>query len=411
MPEATKEDLPNLFISWSGEPSRAIAALLKDRLPRIFDGRVLPWFSDGNIKPGEEWMEQTLKGLSTVKSGLFVITPSNLNAPWIHFEAGAIVSRLATSRVYVVLLGINRGDLPANHPLQRFQAVESDRAGFWKLVQDINTHLEAGISDTTLRDLFQKFWKAISVKLRKAGKEAIQSSLPSASEHDGGSHRIWTYLTLHRPIGNDSKQRFGKELSRLRNVTFKILNDELADHRFTRQHIRACVFVPDMEAVEKGSTHLHIPDYLCAWDDPDSDADSERHRKERDIRFGLNQGLVGRVFTSQESQIAIASHSATASKSPPFSPRWPNHFALNAEQEACLHPEMRWILGFPLERPTTEGPGEMMGVLALDGLVYSLEQAKLEEVMGYLLMPANEFSSVLASAPLDRIILHVEEDV
>lgn len=90
-----KNTTPKVFISWSGENSKAIALKLKEALEnQFFKGSGLQCFvSDAAIKAGEEWYARIKKELNACKIGIAVITKENIGAPWLFFEAGAIVAK------------------------------------------------------------------------------------------------------------------------------------------------------------------------------------------------------------------------------------------------------------------------------------------------------------------------------
>jgi len=66
-----------VFISWSGETSKAVATALYDWLPEVIQNGQ-PWISNHDIHLGEQ--------LPELKIGILCLTPDNLSAPWILFE-------------------------------------------------------------------------------------------------------------------------------------------------------------------------------------------------------------------------------------------------------------------------------------------------------------------------------------
>ena len=107
-----------------------------------------------------------------------------------------------------------------------------------------------------------------------------------------------------------------KALRRIRDLAVKIINAELRNKRFQKKHVRASVFVPEMNRVHDGVWQLYVPDFLRDWDDPTKDSDKERHQRETEIRFSPNQGLVGKVFVTQTPDIAIAAGANAAPAGP-----------------------------------------------------------------------------------------------
>jgi hypothetical protein len=78
----------DIFVSWSGPRSRAVAEALKTYLPMVVNA-FNPWLSTGMDK-GTVWASDLTAALGAAKAGIICLTPNNLNAPYILFEAGAI---------------------------------------------------------------------------------------------------------------------------------------------------------------------------------------------------------------------------------------------------------------------------------------------------------------------------------
>lgn len=84
-----------IFISWSQENSKEIAKALKNALEnKVFSGFKLECFvSDVDIASGEDWWIKIRKELKSCKMGILCMTKENLSAPWIYYEAGAMVAQ------------------------------------------------------------------------------------------------------------------------------------------------------------------------------------------------------------------------------------------------------------------------------------------------------------------------------
>jgi hypothetical protein len=78
-----------VFISWSGEKSKAAAEALRDWLPLVIQS-ITPWMSRKDIAAGASWNKALAKELGETKYGIVCLTKMNVNEPWIHFETGAI---------------------------------------------------------------------------------------------------------------------------------------------------------------------------------------------------------------------------------------------------------------------------------------------------------------------------------
>jgi DNA-binding XRE family transcriptional regulator len=162
-----------IFISWSGERSGRVATALATWLPKVIQA-VRPWLSSASIDPGTRWNEEVTQALEELQCGVLCLTPENLSAPWILFEAGALSKAVSVSRVIPYLLGFEPRELQG--PLAQFQAVRADETGTLRLVSAINT---AGgstfLSPEVLGEAFQVWWPQLAQEIA----ELAASSLPN----------------------------------------------------------------------------------------------------------------------------------------------------------------------------------------------------------------------------------------
>lgn len=152
-----------IFISWSGPRSRAVAQALYDWLPRVIQA-VRPWMSAEDIEAGARWSEELARELQTNGYGVLCLTPENLDAPWIHFEAGALSRLLETARVCPVLFDLTPAEL--HGPLTQFQAVELKRSSVQRFVKSLNRALgEHQLRDDQLDEAFDVWWPRLEARL------------------------------------------------------------------------------------------------------------------------------------------------------------------------------------------------------------------------------------------------------
>jgi hypothetical protein len=85
-----------VFISWSGDYSRQLAAAIKEWLPKVLQF-VEVYFSDTDIEIGSRWYPEIVDALERSDVGLIILTPENITRQWIMFEAGAIARSLPRS--------------------------------------------------------------------------------------------------------------------------------------------------------------------------------------------------------------------------------------------------------------------------------------------------------------------------
>src|ERR1700730_15398652 len=96
----------DVFISWSGARSEAAARALHDWLPKVINA-IKPWLSTSDIDKGARWGIDVALKLESSKAGIICLTPSNLHADWVLFEAGALSKTVkSTNFVCPFLIGI-----------------------------------------------------------------------------------------------------------------------------------------------------------------------------------------------------------------------------------------------------------------------------------------------------------------
>src|SRR5260221_13115017 len=99
-----------VFLSWSGEQSKLAAKALHDWLPTVIH-TVRPYMSAENINKGQRWSVDISKQLEETDFGVICMTPENLEAPWVLFEAGALLKGREKGHVCPLLFGVGGIDL------------------------------------------------------------------------------------------------------------------------------------------------------------------------------------------------------------------------------------------------------------------------------------------------------------
>lgn len=142
-----------IFISWSGSKSKEIAKGIKWALEdNIFKGTGLKCFvSDLDISSGSDWWLKIKGELKTCKMGILCITKENIKAPWIYFEAGAMIAREIPTTPILFNCGFNH----LLSPLSGKQAVDFyDQQKFVKMILDINRNMNLlNVDDTHMETL------------------------------------------------------------------------------------------------------------------------------------------------------------------------------------------------------------------------------------------------------------------
>jgi len=164
-----------VFISWSGERSKAVANALRDWLPLVLQ-QVEPWVSDKDISAGDRWAQAIAGELETSNFGIICITPENLNSEWILFESGALSKSMLDAKVIPLLFGLELSDLSG--PLSQFQALKVEEDGIMDIVKAINQVAENKASDDIVAQLVPTLWPTLNAALEKI--PATQTSGKSA---------------------------------------------------------------------------------------------------------------------------------------------------------------------------------------------------------------------------------------
>ena len=153
----------DIFISWSGPRSRAVAEALKEYLPMIVNA-FNPWLSCADIDKGARWNSDLTAALATAKAGIICLTPNNLAAPYILFESGAISKTVEKSFVCTLLIGMETSDVSG--PLAQFQATKLTKEDLLQLLKTLNKALgESALKESQAEATFELCWPKLKEKL------------------------------------------------------------------------------------------------------------------------------------------------------------------------------------------------------------------------------------------------------
>ncbi len=183
--EFAMADTNNVFISWSGPRSKQAAEALREWLGNVLQN-ARPWMSATDIEKGSRGLDEIARALEAMKVGIICLTPENLTAEWLHFEAGALSKTPdAKSRVCTYLLaGLESANLKP--PLSLFQATKANKSETRDLIRTINKHLDvAPLPESTLNATFEKWWPDLEEKLN-----ALRA--PSSAPHLVAAPTKWS---------------------------------------------------------------------------------------------------------------------------------------------------------------------------------------------------------------------------
>lgn len=166
-----------LFISWSGETSHKVACLLRERLPAILQG-IEPWVSSVDIEKGGRWDLEIAKRLDDCNFGIVCVDPSNIQSPWLNFEAGALSKLLDEAHVAPFLVGLTPSEVSG--PLSQFQMTTVSKDDVARLLESVNKAMGDNKNSVgTLRENFSLFWPALSDDLSEIEISTPKHSTPT----------------------------------------------------------------------------------------------------------------------------------------------------------------------------------------------------------------------------------------
>jgi hypothetical protein len=167
-----------LFITWSGDTSKAIATALRNWIPPLVQS-VEPFMSETDIEKGSQWDQIISLQLDESYAGIVCLTPDNLTSPWLLFEAGALSkSENSASRVFTYLHGLKPSQVES--PLSRFQHTLATKEDTKRLLFDIRKLAPSNptLTDEMLGKMFEMAYPELEQQINRA-----PSSLRPAQRH------------------------------------------------------------------------------------------------------------------------------------------------------------------------------------------------------------------------------------
>jgi hypothetical protein len=154
-----------IFLSWSGQRSHAVAEAFAEWLPTVMLG-VKPWISSEDIEKGGTWITSIKDALHGSNGlGIFFATKEGIGSPWLLFEAGSIAS-LGHQRVCVVYVDIDASEVTP--PLSLFQGTRLHKDDVLKLVRTLNKAMAEPMTEAVLNRTFERGWPDLDAAVQQA---------------------------------------------------------------------------------------------------------------------------------------------------------------------------------------------------------------------------------------------------
>lgn len=149
--------------------SHRVAVGLRDWLPSVLQA-IEPYVSSEDIDKGARWNTDISKELEDSSFGILCITPENLEAPWLNFEAGALSKSLDRARVAPFLFQVERTAITG--PLLQFQSTLLETDDVRKLVKSLNAALgDQALDEARIDEIFDVWWPRLKETLESIGEE------------------------------------------------------------------------------------------------------------------------------------------------------------------------------------------------------------------------------------------------
>ena len=184
MQGANKPVNPELFISWSGSESYALAVVVSGWLPTVLPG-VKPWMSSKDIAKGKRWDAELGNSLERISYCIVCVTPGVAREPWINFEAGAVSKFVQESYVNPLLWHVSVNDL-GGLPLAMFQCTQFTKEDVCQLLETINVATGLRIPTERIHKNLDYSWAAFSQRVEQIFVSDDDESQSEESEGGGG---------------------------------------------------------------------------------------------------------------------------------------------------------------------------------------------------------------------------------
>jgi hypothetical protein len=185
-----------IFLCWSKTRSKTIAKAWAALLPQIVEG-IRPIVST-EFEKGKPWAAELRRDLDDARSGIVFLTPENVDAPWIHFEAGALATAvgLRGGDVFTYVYGFNPGRLTG--PLSAYQSTLATRDDTQRLVRDLCAALERQPPD---EKAYAAWWPKLEKELDNVRGVSVSEIVP---EFAG----LFGRKTFQEPLPDCANQRW-----------------------------------------------------------------------------------------------------------------------------------------------------------------------------------------------------------
>lgn len=163
----------NLFISWSGPLSRAIANIVHEWLPTVIQAAD-PFMSEKDIDAGARGLDEISTQLKDIQVGVMCLTASNQTSAWLNFEAGALSKMINKTYVIPLAFDIDKGQI--KQPLGQFQAKQFTESDILQVVITINKAIGSPLKEERLKIAFGMAWSNLAQDIERLRSDHAQQT-------------------------------------------------------------------------------------------------------------------------------------------------------------------------------------------------------------------------------------------
>jgi hypothetical protein len=215
VPEPFFDTSMKIFVSWSGDASKKVAQVLRSWIPNVLQS-VEPWMSSKDIASGTRWSSSIASTLRDCKFGIICVTPENVAAPWLHFEAGALSKDVEDAFVCPLLFRLEPSELVG--PMALFQAQRFSKEGVLEILQSIRSHPDQSlkITDSHFVDTFDRWWPDLEKGIGEAERLGATNS-PSRATSDITAETLEVVRAILREVKPGSGRGLSTKLDEIRD--------------------------------------------------------------------------------------------------------------------------------------------------------------------------------------------------
>ena len=237
-----------IFISWSGDVSHKVALIMRDWLPKVIQ-LIDPYVSSEDTDKGTRSLQEISRELEISTFGIICITKSNVNEPWINFEAGAISKLVGTTKVSPLLIGLKRTDIKG--PLTQFQNTLIEKKEIKDLLISINKSIDSfPLEEKILDEVFETWWPSLE-KLLNPINIACQNENEPKIEND--------------PSNKSHSEEILEEILEITRSYKRIIEDP--EQLLPREYLVKIIRYSKLTSQTREFYHPAYRDLLKYWDD------------------------------------------------------------------------------------------------------------------------------------------------